>query len=76
VAECLGPCDRADVVVVSPSAAGRAAGGRPVWLGHVLDEAAIDDIVSWADAGGPGVAEAPEILSLYRFAPFRRTRSR
>ncbi|MCC3780079.1 (2Fe-2S) ferredoxin domain-containing protein, partial [Streptomyces sp. UNOB3_S3] len=30
--ECLDVCDQANVVVVQPSAAGRAAGGRPVWL--------------------------------------------
>lgn len=40
--ECLGPCEMANVVVVRPSLAGRRGGGRPGWLGLVLDRAAAD----------------------------------
>ncbi|MFJ6014954.1 (2Fe-2S) ferredoxin domain-containing protein [Streptomyces sp. NPDC092952] len=70
--ECLDACEQANVIVVQPSAEGRRAGGRPVWLGLVNDPEAADDIVAWVAAGGPGVAEPPEILDLYTFRPSRR----
>ncbi|MBB5625990.1 (2Fe-2S) ferredoxin domain-containing protein [Sphaerisporangium krabiense] len=72
VRECLGPCAYSNVVTVSPSREGRAAGGRPVWLGFVLDEQIIDDIVAWVNAGGPGLADLPAVLSLHTFTPPRR----
>ncbi|WP_086022419.1 hypothetical protein [Streptomyces sp. LaPpAH-108] len=72
VSECLDACERANVIVVQPSAAGRAAGGRPVWLGLVNDPAATEDITEWVRAGGPGIAPLPEILGLYAFPPPRR----
>lgn len=34
---CLDACEQAIVIVVQPSTTGRAAGGRPVWLGLVND---------------------------------------
>ncbi|GAA2222616.1 MULTISPECIES: (2Fe-2S) ferredoxin domain-containing protein [Streptomyces] len=69
ISDCLDVCDQANVVVVRPSAAGRAAGGRPVWLGLVNDPAATEDVVSWVREGGPGVAPLPDILGLYVFSP-------
>lgn len=69
VSDCLDVCDQANVIVVRPSAAGRAAGGRPVWLGLVNDAAATEDIAAWVRAGGPGIAPLPDILDLYTFAP-------
>ncbi|MFI6893624.1 (2Fe-2S) ferredoxin domain-containing protein [Streptomyces sp. NPDC050256] len=72
--DCLDACERANVVVIQPSAAGRRAGGRPVWLGQVNDPGAAADIATWVRDGGPGVAEAPEILDLYTFTPSRRVR--
>ncbi|TXS52459.1 (2Fe-2S) ferredoxin domain-containing protein [Streptomyces sp. t39] len=69
VSDCLDVCDQANVVVVRPSAAGRAAGGRPVWLGLVNDVPATEDVVAWVRAGGPGVAPLPDILDLYTFTP-------
>ncbi|QNP61638.1 (2Fe-2S) ferredoxin domain-containing protein [Streptomyces genisteinicus] len=69
VSDCLDVCERANVVVVRPSARGRAAGGRPVWLGLVNDAAATEDIVAWVRDGGPGIAPLPDILDLYTFAP-------
>ena len=30
---CLDACEHANVIVIQPSAQGRQAGGRPVWLG-------------------------------------------
>ncbi|GGL92944.1 hypothetical protein GCM10010129_40890 [Streptomyces fumigatiscleroticus] len=71
---CLDACEHANVVVVQPSAAGRAEGGRPVWLGLVNDPDATGDIVTWVRAGGPGLAEPPDILGLYVFSPSRRVR--
>ncbi|MFF2012181.1 (2Fe-2S) ferredoxin domain-containing protein [Streptomyces sp. NPDC058195] len=70
--ECLDACEQANVVVVQPSAEGRRSGGRPVWLGLVNDPDALADIVGWAAAGGPGLADPPEILGLYTFRPSRR----
>ncbi|GGV80157.1 hypothetical protein GCM10010294_51980 [Streptomyces griseoloalbus] len=72
VSDCLDVCDQANVIVVQPSAEGRAAGGRPVWLGLVNDPDATEDIAAWVRAGGPGVAPRPEILDLYAFAPAKR----
>ncbi|MCK8434829.1 (2Fe-2S) ferredoxin domain-containing protein [Streptomyces sp. D2-8] len=75
VSDCLDVCDQANVIVVQPSAAGRAAGARPVWLGLVNDPAATEDVVSWVREGGPGVAPLPDILGLYVFTPLARRRS-
>jgi (2Fe-2S) ferredoxin len=72
--ECLDTCEYGNVIVVQPSAAGRAAGGRPVWLGLVNDPDAIEDISAWIRDGGPGIAEPAGILDLYAFAPSRRVR--
>ncbi|MGW4287969.1 (2Fe-2S) ferredoxin domain-containing protein [Streptomyces sp. NPDC004673] len=72
ISECLDVCDQANVIVVQPSAAGRAAGGRPVWLGLVNDPDATEDILGWVRDGGPGVAPLPDILDLYAFKPPRR----
>ncbi|MFF4794904.1 (2Fe-2S) ferredoxin domain-containing protein [Streptomyces sp. NPDC001276] len=71
---CLDACEQANVIVVQPSTTGRAAGGRPVWLGLVNDPGATADIAAWVRAGGPGLAEPPEFLDLYAFGPSRRVR--
>ena len=71
---CLDACDRANVIVIQPSAEGRRAGGRPVWLGQVNDPEAAADITTWVKNGGPGIADAPDILDLYTFSPSRRVR--
>ncbi len=73
---CLDACEHANVIVVQPSAEGRRAGGRPVWLGLVNDAAAARDITAWVEAGGPGLADPPAILELYTFTPSRRVRQR
>ena len=69
VTECLLACDRSDVVVVSPSPAGRRAGGRPVWLAWVLDEGIVDAVVAWVAVGGPGLAEPPDLVLLHVVDP-------
>ncbi|MGK5499752.1 (2Fe-2S) ferredoxin domain-containing protein [Streptomyces sp. URMC 125] len=75
VSGCLDVCERANVVVVQPSAAGRAAGGRPVWLGLVNDPAATEDVAAWIRAGGPGLAPCPDVLELYVFPAPRSRRA-
>ncbi|MGW4751702.1 (2Fe-2S) ferredoxin domain-containing protein [Streptomyces chartreusis] len=72
VSDCLDVCEHANVIVVQPSAAARAAGARPVWLGLVNDPEATEDIITWVRAGGPGVAPCPDVLDLYTFTPPRR----
>ncbi|GHG87801.1 (2Fe-2S) ferredoxin domain-containing protein [Streptomyces lanatus] len=72
VSDCLGVCEHANVIVVQPSRAGRAAGARPVWLGLVNDPEATEDILTWVRAGGPGIAPCPEVLDLYTFVPAKR----
>jgi (2Fe-2S) ferredoxin len=71
---CLDACDQANVIVIQPSAEGREAGGRPVWLGMVNDADAVHDITAWVKAGGPGLADPPAVLELYTFNPSRRVR--
>ncbi|MET7572881.1 (2Fe-2S) ferredoxin domain-containing protein [Streptomyces sp. NPDC005492] len=72
--DCLDACERANVIVIQPSAEGRKVGGRPVWLGQVNDPGATADITTWVEEGGPGLAEPPDILDLYTFQPSRRVR--
>ncbi|MFF4778721.1 hypothetical protein [Microtetraspora fusca] len=74
VTDCLDVCEQANVVVVRPSPAGRAAGGRPVWLALVNQPEAADDIAEWIRAGGPGLAELPAVLGLYVFEGPRSAR--
>jgi hypothetical protein len=74
VSDCLDACERSNIIVVSPSPAGRDAGARPVWLGFVLDDDAIDDITTWIRAGGPGLADPHATVDLYMFNPSRRVR--
>nr|WP_251982773.1 (2Fe-2S) ferredoxin domain-containing protein [Streptomyces violaceusniger] len=62
------------LIVIQPSAEGRKAGGRPVWLGLVNDPDASRDITAWVEARGPGLTQAPDILDLYTFSPSRRIR--
>jgi hypothetical protein len=47
---------RSNVVVIGPNVAGRAAGARPIWLGQVNDQDAIEDVTAWITGGGPGIA--------------------
>lgn len=64
VSDCLGPCERSDVFVVTPSREGRRAGARNVWVGRATSDRVLDDIVAWAADGGPGVVEAaPSVLA-------------
>jgi (2Fe-2S) ferredoxin len=66
---CLLACDASNVLVVTPSRQGRRSGGRPVWVGGVLDDEAVDDVVAWVRSGGPGVAPLPPRLQGRVFPP-------
>ena len=59
---CLGICFQADVVVVQPSTAGRAAGGRPVWLGEMTEDELLEAVDDWIFEGGPGLSPLPGVL--------------
>ena len=61
--KCLGICFQANVVVVQPSQEGRAAGGRPVWLGQVTEDKLVEAIDDWIFEGGPGLAPLPAVLA-------------
>ncbi|PDP86539.1 hypothetical protein CQJ94_16960 [Glycomyces fuscus] len=61
--KCLGICFQANVVVVQPSQAGRAAGGRPVWLGEITEDGLVEAIDDWIFRGGPGIAPLPAALT-------------
>jgi hypothetical protein len=45
VVDCLGRCDRSNVVVV------KRARQRPLWIGPLLDETSTDALGSWLRAG-------------------------
>ncbi|MGW8378524.1 (2Fe-2S) ferredoxin domain-containing protein [Streptomyces sp. ODS28] len=62
--DCLGICEQANVVVVQPSGEGRRRGGRAAWVGWAMGDDCTEDLLTWAEAGGPGVAEPPEALEL------------
>ncbi len=67
--DCLGPCAQANIVVVQPSTEGRRRGGRAAWVGFTLDDDCLDDILAWAEAGGPGIAPLPATLALQLVDP-------
>ncbi len=52
------------MIVVQPSTEARRRGARATWIGWALDDDALDDILEWAHAGGPGRAEPPATLAL------------
>lgn len=60
--KCLGICFQANVVVVQPSREGRAAGGRPVWLGRMTEDRLLEELDDWIFDGGPGIAPLPAAL--------------
>lgn len=66
---CLLACDASNVVVVTPSPQGRRRGARPIWVGGVLDDEAVDDVVAWVRSGGPGVSPLTPRLEGRVFAP-------
>ncbi|MBV7694416.1 (2Fe-2S) ferredoxin domain-containing protein [Streptomyces sp. TRM70350] len=74
--DCLGPCDQANVVVVQPSTAARRAGARAVWVGFAMDDDCTGDLIDWAAAGGPGLAEPAVALQLQFIRPPREKRAR
>ena len=74
ITDCLGPCERSNVLVVSPSQDGHRRGGRSTWLGYVFNEDASSTIAEWVRGGGPGLADLPRSLRRYRFERPRKRR--
>lgn len=58
--DCLGPCERSNLVVVR-------TGTTRTWFGEVLDEELTNALVDWLTAGTPG--EPPSNLADRRFDP-------
>ncbi|MGW0365696.1 (2Fe-2S) ferredoxin domain-containing protein [Streptomyces sp. NPDC002990] len=67
--DCLGPCAQANVIVVQPTTEARRRGARAAWFGWALDDTATDEIIAWAEAGGPGAVPLPPTLDLHRIEP-------
>ena len=75
--DCLGPCANKDVIVVHPQSGQRKQGEKPAWLGSMHTTSALDDLIGWLDAGGPGAALIPVNLTVNVFRPpAKRKRSR
>ncbi|TRW79120.1 (2Fe-2S) ferredoxin domain-containing protein [Mycolicibacterium sp. 018/SC-01/001] len=74
ITDCLGPCERSNVLVVTPSADGYRRGGRSTWLGYVFDETSGSAIAEWLRDGGLGVSEFPRSLRRHRFTRPRKRR--
>ena len=60
VTDCLGPCERSNVVVVR-------RGGDRFWFGNLLGNAVTDSLAEWAADGAPG--DVPPELEVFRFTP-------
>ncbi len=74
VSDCLDSCDHSNVIVVTPSPAGRRAGAGLVWLGEVIDRESTAALADWVAAGGPGVCDPPADLTRRVFQPPRQVR--
>jgi len=74
VSDCLGPCDHRDVIVIRPQLQGKHRSHRPVWLAWMGSQSALEDLVTWVKAGGPGQAPCPGSLELNTFL-WRRGRA-
>ncbi|WP_105973932.1 hypothetical protein [Streptomyces geranii] len=75
--DCLGPCDQANIIVVQPSGEGRRRGGKAVWIGWSMGDDCTEEIIGWAEAGGPGIAPPPPTLELqFVQSEGERTRAR
>ena len=72
--DCFDVCEGDSVSVVRPSPQGRLEGGRPTWLRDTHDPDVLAAVAEWVDAGGPGVAEAPDLVAIHTFTPPRRVR--
>jgi hypothetical protein len=66
--DCLGPCERKEVIVVSPSSTQRRRGIRPIWLGWMSSAPSFDELTNWIRDGGPGASKLPEGLGIHVFA--------
>ncbi|MFF1631677.1 (2Fe-2S) ferredoxin domain-containing protein, partial [Streptomyces sp. NPDC058272] len=46
------------------------------WIGFAMDDDCTEEVLRWADAGGPGLADPPVTLELQFIRPPREARSR
>ena len=76
VSDCLGDCKRKDVVVVHPQPKQRKQGEKPTWLGSMHTTSALDDLIGWLDAGGPGAVLIPITLADNVFRPPAKSKKR
>ncbi|GAA1300318.1 (2Fe-2S) ferredoxin domain-containing protein [Saccharothrix xinjiangensis] len=60
--KCLHSCPDTHVLVVHPSPAARAAGAKPLWLGRILDDQALSELVGWMSSDDPGLTTPPPSL--------------
>lgn len=65
--DCLGPCERSNVVVVR-------SGATRTWFGEILDDQHIAALATWI-AGGADTAALPTSLAEHRFEPDEAGRS-
>lgn len=62
LSDCLGQCDRGDVVVVRPIPGGASRAARPVWLERLAGVELTQALADWLSTGGPGCGDTPEPL--------------
>lgn len=55
--------------MVQPTTEARRRGARATWFGWALDDTATDEVIAWAQSGGPGVTPVPATLDLHRIDP-------
>lgn len=55
--------------MVQPTTEARRRGARAAWFGWALDDTATDEIIAWAESGGPGTTPIPPTLDLHRIDP-------
>lgn len=55
--------------MVQPTSEARRRGARAAWFGWALDHTATDEIIAWAESGGPGSSPLPDTLGLHRIDP-------
>ncbi|GMA38415.1 hypothetical protein [Mobilicoccus caccae] len=55
--------------------AGPPRGGRPCWLREIHDPDVIEAVAGWLEAGGPGLADEPDLVAIHAFTPSRRIRT-
>lgn len=74
-ARCLEACENSNVVVVLPASGPSRYAPEPTWIGEVLEEQTVEEIISWVRDDGAAAAEMPVSVEVARFAPSRLNRT-